>query len=42
LRLRKIRRNPHAQRVEFDEATGILLVVGSGIVLKGGDGRVEQ
>src|SRR5690554_6606117 len=32
----------HAQRVEADEAVGVALVVGAGIVLEGGDGRVEQ
>jgi hypothetical protein len=42
LRRRQIGRDAHAQRVEFDEAGGVLLVVGAGIVLEGGDGRVEQ
>src|SRR5690606_1462846 len=32
----------HAQGVQLDEALGILLVVGAGIVLEGGDVGVER
>ncbi len=32
----------HAQGVQLDEAARVALVVGTGIVLEGGDGRVEQ
>ena len=34
--------NAHAQGVQLDETARIALVVGTGIILKGGDGRIEQ
>ena len=34
--------DPHAQRIEFDKATGIGLVIGARIVFKRGDGGVKQ
>jgi hypothetical protein len=35
-------RDTHPQRVELDEATCVGLIVGTFVVLEGGDGRVEQ
>lgn len=41
-RLRQIPRDPHAQRVQFDEAAGIGLVAGAAAVAEGGDFHVEH
>src|SRR5690554_750927 len=35
-------RNAHAQRVQLDEAFGILLIVGTGIIFKGCDAFIKQ
>ena len=37
-----IRCNPHTQRIEFDKATGIRLIVGSAIFIKRRDVHVKQ
>ncbi len=37
-----IRGDAHAQRIQLDEAAGVLLIVGAGVVLETGDRRVEQ
>ena len=37
-----IRCNPHTQRIEFDKATGIRLIVGAAIFIKRRDIHVKQ
>lgn len=37
-----IRCNPHTQRIEFDKATGIRLIVGAAIFIKRRDVHVKQ
>jgi hypothetical protein len=37
-----VRCNPHTQRIEFDKATGIRLIVGAAIFIKRRDVHVKQ
>jgi hypothetical protein len=38
----RVRCNPHTQRIEFDEATGIRLIVGAAVFIKRRNVHVKQ